>query len=69
MELPAEEPEPEEPIGWDGGGSYGGPHRVRRRAVEARAERERELEDDIRIYGDPYEEYREEMLRKKGENC
>jgi hypothetical protein len=42
---------------------------VRRRAAEARAERERELEDDIRIYGDPYEEYREEMLRKKGENC
>ena len=69
MELPEEEPEPEEPIGWDGGGSYGGPHRGRRSAAEARAERERELEDDIRIYGDPYEEYREEMLRKKGENC
>ena len=69
MELPAEEPEPDEPLGWDGGGSYSGPHRIRRRAAEARAERERELEEEIRIYGDPYEEYREEMLRRKGENC
>ena len=28
-----------------------------------------EMEEEIRIYGDPYEEYREEMLRRKGENC
>jgi ATP-binding cassette subfamily B protein len=69
MDLPEEEPEPDEPLGWDGGGSYSGPHRIRRRAAEARAEREREMEEEIRIYGDPYEEYREEMLRRKGENC
>ena len=69
MDLPEEEPEPDEPLGWDGGGSYSGPHRIRRRAAEARAEREREVEEEIRIYGDPYEEYREEMLRRKGENC
>ena len=57
-----EEPEPEEPLGWDGGGSYSGPRRVRRRVAEERAAREREREEDIRLYGDPYEAFREEML-------
>ena len=59
MEPAEEEPEPDEPIGWDGGGSYSGPHRVRRRAVEER----RNMEEDFRIYGDSYEEFREEMMR------
>ena len=60
MEPAAEEPEPEEPIGWDGGGSYSGPRRVRRRTARERAERE----EEYRLYGDPYEEFREEMLRE-----
>lgn len=59
MEPAEEEPEPDEPIGWDGGGSYSGPHRVRRRTVEER----RVMEEDLRIYGDSYEEFREEMMR------
>ena len=59
MEPAEEEPEPDEPIGWDGGGSYSGPHRVRRRAAEERAN----MEEDFRIYGDSYEEFREEMMR------
>ena len=58
MEPAAEEAEPEEPIGWDGGGSYSGPRRVRRRTARERAERE----EEYRLYGDPYEEFREEML-------
>ena len=62
MEPAEEEPEPEEPLGWDGGGSYSGPRRVRRRVAEERAAREREREEDIRLYGDPYEAFREEML-------
>ncbi len=53
------EPEPDEPIGWDGGGSYSGPHRVRRRTAEER----KSIEEDFRIYGDSYEEFREEMMR------
>ncbi len=59
MEPAEEEPEPDEPIGWDGGGSYSGPHRVRRRAAEKRVH----MEEDFRIYGDSYEEFREEMMR------
>lgn len=59
MEPAEEEPEPDEPIGWDGGGSYSGPHRVRRRAAQERAI----MEEDFRIYGDSYEEFREEMMR------
>ena len=59
MEPAEEEPEPDEPIGWDGGGSYSGPHRVRRRTAEAR----KSIEEDFRIYGDSYEEFREEMMR------
>ena len=59
MEPVEEEPEPEEPIGWDGGGSYSGPHRVRRRAAQERVL----MEEDFRIYGDSYEEFREEMMR------
>ena len=59
MEPAEEEPEPDEPIGWDGGGSYSGPHRVRRRAAEERVH----MEEDSRIYGDSYEEFREEMMR------
>ena len=59
MEPVEEEPEPDEPIGWDGGGSYSGPHRVRRRAAEERVH----MEEDFRIYGDSYEEFREEMMR------
>ena len=59
MEPVEEEPELDEPIGWDGGGSYSGPHRVRRRAAEER----RNMEEDFRIYGDSYEEFREEMMR------
>ena len=59
MEPAEEEPEPDEPIGWDGGGSYSGPHRVRRRAAEER----KSIEEDFRIYGDSYEEFREEMMR------
>ena len=59
MEPAEEEPEPDEPIGWDGGGSYSGPHRVRRRAAEERVH----MEEDFRIYGDSYEEFREEMMR------
>ena len=59
MEPVEEEPEPDEPIGWDGGGSYSGPHRVRRRAAEERVS----MEEDFRIYGDSYEEFREEMMR------
>ena len=59
MEPVEEEPEPDEPIGWDGGGSYSGPHRVRRRAAEKRVH----MEEDFRIYGDSYEEFREEMMR------
>ena len=63
MDLP-EEPELEGPIGIDGGGSYSGPRPVRRRTAEERRKRELEMEEDIRIYGDPYEEFREEMIRK-----
>lgn len=59
MEPVEEEPEPDEPIGWDGGGSYSGPHRVRRRTAEER----KSIEEDFRIYGDSYEEFREEMMR------
>ena len=59
MEPVEEEPELDEPIGWDGGGSYSGPHRVRRRAAEERVH----MEEDFRIYGDSYEEFREEMMR------
>ena len=59
MEPVEEEPEPDEPIGWDGGGSYSGPHRVRRRAAQERML----IEEDFRIYGDSYEEFREEMMR------
>ena len=59
MEPAEEEAEPEEPIGWDGGGSYSGPHRVRRRAAQERVL----MEEDFRIYGDSYEEFREEMMR------
>ena len=59
MEPAEEEPEPDEPIGWDSGGSYSGPHRVRRRAAEERVH----MEEDFRIYGDSYEEFREEMMR------
>ena len=59
MEPVEEEPELDEPIGWDGGGSYSGPHRVRRRTAEER----RTMEEDFRIYGDSYEEFREEMMR------
>ena len=59
MEPAEEEPELDEPIGWDGGGSYSGPHRVRRRAAQERLL----MEEDFRIYGDPYEEFREEMMR------
>lgn len=59
MEPAEEEPEPDEPIGWDGGGSYSGPHRVRRRAAEERVH----MEEDFRIYGDSYEKFREEMMR------
>ena len=59
MEPVEEEPELDEPIGWDGGGSYSGPHRVRRRAAQERLL----MEEDFRIYGDPYEEFREEMMR------
>ena len=59
MEPVEGEPEPDEPIGWDGGGSYSGPHRVRRRTAEER----RTMEEDFRIYGDSYEEFREEMMR------
>ncbi len=59
MEPAEEEPEPDEPIGWDGGGSYSGPHRVRRRTAEER----KSIEEDFRIYGDSYEEFREEMMR------
>ena len=64
MDLPEEEPEPEGPIGIDGGGSYSGPRPVRRRTAEERRRRELEMEEEIRIYGDPYEEFREEMIRK-----
>ena len=59
MEPAEEEPEPDEPIGWDGGGSYSGPHRLRRRTAEERVH----MEEDFRIYGDSYEEFREEMMR------
>ena len=59
MEPAEEEPEPDEPIGWDGGGSYSRPHRVRRRTAEER----KSIEEDFRIYGDSYEEFREEMMR------
>ena len=59
MEPVEEEPEPDEPIGWDGGGSYSGPHRGRRRTAEER----KSIEEDFRIYGDSYEEFREEMMR------
>ena len=64
MELPEEEQEPEGPIGMDGGGSYSGPRPVRRRTAEERRHRQEEMEEDIRLYGDPYEEFREEMIRK-----
>ena len=60
MEPAEEEPEPEEPIGWDGGGSYSGPRRVRRKTARERAERE----EEFRLYGDPLEEFREEMIRE-----
>ena len=60
MEPAIEEPEPEEPIGWDGGGSYSGPRGVRRRTARERAERE----EEYRLYGDPFEEFKEEMLRE-----
>ena len=64
MEPVEEEPEPDEPIGWDGGGSYSGPHRVRRRTAEER----KSIEEDFRIYGDSYEEFREEMIRDSERN-
>ena len=64
MEPVEEEPEPDEPIGWDGGGSYSGPHRVRRRAAQERMT----MEEDFRIYGDSYEEFREEMIRDSERN-
>ena len=64
MELQEEEQEPEGPIGMDGGGSYSGPRPVRRRTAEERRRRQEEMEEDIRLYGDPYEEFREEMIRK-----
>lgn len=64
MEPAEEEPEPDEPIGWDGGGSYSGPHRVRRRAAQERMT----MEEDFRIYGDSYEEFREEMMRDSERN-
>lgn len=63
IDLPEEEPEPETSIGMDGGGSYSGPHKVRRRTAEERRKREQEREEDFRIYGDSYEEFREEMMR------
>ena len=64
MELQEEEQEPEGPIGMDGGGSHSGPRPVRRRTAEERRRRQEEMEEDIRLYGDPYEEFREEMIRK-----
>ena len=64
MELQEEEQEPEGLIGMDGGGSYSGPRPVRRRTAEERRRRQEEMEEDIRLYGDPYEEFREEMIRK-----
>ena len=64
MEPVEEEPEPDEPIGWDGGGSYSGPHRVRRRAAQERMT----MEEDFRIYGDSYGEFREEMIRDSERN-
>ena len=63
IDLPEEEPEPEESIGMDGGGSYSGPRGVRRRTAEERRKREQEREEDFRLYGDSYEEFREEMMR------
>ena len=66
MEIP-EETEPEGPIGLDGGGSYGGPRRVRRRAAQERVRTEEELaemHEDLRFYTDPYEEFQEKMLRE-----
>ena len=64
MEPVEEEPEPDAPIGLDGGGSYSGPRPVRRRMAEERRRRELEMEEEFRLYGDPYEEFREEMIRK-----
>lgn len=66
VEPAEEEPEPEEPIGWDGGGSYGGHRRARRKAAEERERREREADDDMEfhIYADAYEQYKEEMIRE-----
>jgi len=66
VEPAEEEPEPEEPIGWDGGGSYGGHHRARRKAAEERERRALESDDDMEfhIYADAYEQYKEEMLRE-----
>ena len=63
IDLPEEEPEPEESIGMDGGGSYSGPRGVRRRTAQERRQREQEREEDFRLYGDSYEEFREEMMR------
>ena len=65
IDVPEEEPEPEGPIGSDSGGSYGGHRGARRRAEEAR--RRLEEEDELYLYGDPYEEFREEMMRKSGQ--
>ena len=66
MDLPEEESEPAESIGADGGGSYSGPRAVRKRTAEERRRRELEMDEDFRLYGDPYEEFREEMIRKSG---
>ena len=63
MEPVEEEPEPDAPIGLDGGGSYSGPRPVRRRTAEERRRRELEMDEEFRLYGDPYEEFREEMIR------
>ena len=66
VEPAEEEPEPEEPIGWDGGGSYGGHRRARRKAAEERERRALESDEDMEfhIYADAYEQYKEEMLRE-----
>ena len=66
VEPAEEEPEPEEPIGWDGGGSYGGHRRARRKAAEERERRALESDENMEfhIYADAYEQYKEEMLRE-----
>ena len=64
IDVPEEETEPEGPIGSDSGGSYGGHRGARRRAEETR--RRLEEDDELYLYGDPYEEFKEEMMRKSG---